>query len=202
MDDPDSFSGSGEETQNNFNINPSEEKEIWREEIINKYSYPPNICPSCYHNSFRIYETKKAILLNLFYCQSSRKKCKYRKNLRQYSFFKLHNRIHASIILYIFNAFIVLPQDANQIHKIVDNKFKKAISYNTITKILSNMRCCIADYMKNKYRNHLIGGDPDTGKIVAMDEALFLHDEKGKQIWAVGAKETCSNKLRIYLMST
>jgi len=28
MDEPDSFSGSGEETQNNFNINPSEEKEI------------------------------------------------------------------------------------------------------------------------------------------------------------------------------
>ena len=68
MDDPGSFSGSGEETQNNFNINPSEEKEIWREEIINKYSYPPNICPSCYHNSFRIYERKKANLLNSFYC--------------------------------------------------------------------------------------------------------------------------------------
>ena len=31
--------------------------------------------------------------------------------------------------------------------------------------------------MKNKYRNHLIGGEPDTGKIVEMDEALFLHDE-------------------------
>ena len=87
--------------------------------------------------------------------------------------------------MYIFNAFIVLRQNATQIHKIVDNKFKKAISYNTITKILSNIRCCIADYMKNKYRNHLIGGDPDTRKIVAMDEALFFHNEQGKQIWAV-----------------
>ena len=125
MDEPDSLSGSGEETQNNFNINPSEEKEIWRKEIISKYAYPPNICHSCYHNSFRIYERKKANLLNPFYSQCSRNKCKYRKSLRQYSFFKLHNRIPASIILYIFNAFIVLRQNATQIHKIVDNKFKK-----------------------------------------------------------------------------
>ena len=54
-----------------------------------------------------------------------------------------------------------------------------------INKILSNIRCCLADYMKNKYRNHMIGGDPDTGKIVALDEALFLYDDQGNQIWVV-----------------
>ena len=74
----------------------------------------------------------------------------------------MHNRIPASIILYIFNLFIVLRQNATQIHKKVSNKFKNAISYKKITKILSNIRCCIADNMKNKYRNHMIGGDPDT----------------------------------------
>jgi hypothetical protein len=96
----------------------------------------------------------------------------------------LHNRIPASIILYIFNLFIVLGQNATQIHKNVSNKFKNAISYKKNSKILSNIRCCIADYMKNKYRNHIIDGDdPDTGKIVALDEALFLHDEHGNQIW-------------------
>ena len=202
MDDPDSFSGSEEESQNDFNINPMEEKEIWRKEITNNYAYPPVICPSCYHNSFRIYERKKINLINPFYCQCNRKQCKYRKNLRQYSFFKLHNRIPASIILYIFNAFIILHQNATQIHKVVSNKFKNSISYNnTITKILSNIRCCIADYMKNKYRNHMIGGNPDTGKIIALDEALFLHNDQGDQIWVVGAKETSSNKLRIDVMS-
>jgi hypothetical protein len=51
--------------------------------------------------------------------------------------------------------------------------------------------------MKNKYRNHIIGGDPDTRKIVALDEALFLHHEHGNQIWEVGAKETSSNKLHL-----
>ena len=55
MDDPDSFSGSEEESQNDFNINPMEEKEIWRKEITNNYAYPPVICPSCYHNSFTNY---------------------------------------------------------------------------------------------------------------------------------------------------
>ena len=134
-------------------------------EIINNYAYPPVICPSSYHNSFRIYERKKTNLLNPFYCQYNRKQCKYRKNLRQYSFFKLHNRIPASIILYIFNAFIILHKNATQIHKVVSNKFKNSISYNTINKILSNIRCCIADYMKNKYRNHIIGGDPVPEKL-------------------------------------
>lgn len=195
MDDPDSFSGSEKESQYNFNINALEEKEIQRKEIKNNYAYPPNICPSCYHNSLRIYERKKANPLNPFYCQCNRKQCKYRKNLRQYSSFKLHNRIPASIILYIFNLFIVLRQNATQIHKNVSNKFKNAISYKKITKILSNIRCCIADNMKNKYRNHMIGSDPDTGKIVELDEALFLHDEHGNQIWVVGEKETSSNKL-------
>ena len=41
--------------------------------------------------------------------------------------------------------------------------------------------------MKNKYRNHMIGGDPDTGKIVALDEALFLLDNQGNQISVIGA---------------
>ena len=46
----------------------------------------------------------------------------------------------------------------------------------------------------------MIGSDPDTGKIVELDEALFLHDEHGNQIWVVGEKETSSNKLWIDMM--
>lgn len=125
---------------------------------------------------------KKTNLLNPFYCHFNRKQYKYRKDLREYSFFKLHNIFPASIILYIFNAFIIIHQNATQIHKFVSNKFKNSISYNTITKILANIRCCIQDYMKNKYRNHMIGGDPDTGKIVAFDEVLLIHDDQGNQI--------------------
>ena len=57
---------------------------------------------------------------------------------------------------------------------VFSNKFKNVISYNTISKILSSIRYCIADYMKNKYPNHMIGSVLDTRKIVAFDEALFL----------------------------
>ena len=134
MDDPDSFSGGEEEVQNKFNINASEEKELWRKEIINNYAYPSINFPSCFHDSFRIYERKKADILNI-YCQCNRNSCKYRKNLRNYTFFKLHNRIPESIILYIFNLFIVLLQNATLIHKSVSQKFKNAVSYITITTI-------------------------------------------------------------------
>lgn len=54
MDDSDSLNGGEGESKNNFNINPLEEKEIWRKEIINNYTYQLDICPSCFHNSFRI----------------------------------------------------------------------------------------------------------------------------------------------------
>ena len=56
--------------------------------------------------------------------------------------------------------------------------------------------------MKNKYRNHRIGRDPNTEKIVAVDETLVLHYEHGNQIWAIGAKEPSSNKLQIDVMKT
>ena len=46
----------------------------------------------------------------------------------------------------------------------------------------------------------MIGSNPDTWKIVELDEALFLHDEHGNQIWVVGEKETSSNKLWIDMM--
>ena len=56
--------------------------------------------------------------------------------------------------------------------------------------------------MKNKYRNHRIGRDPYTEKIMIVDETLFLHNGHGNQIGAIGAKETSANKLRIDVMKT
>ena len=85
MDDPDSFNESEEEVQSNFNINDLEEKEIWRKEIINNYTYPLINCSSSLHDSFRKYERKKAYILSILF-QSNRKPCKTRKNLRHFSF--------------------------------------------------------------------------------------------------------------------
>lgn len=35
----------------------------------------------------------------------------------------------------------------------------------------------------------MISGDPYMGKNVRLDEALFLHNEQGNQIWAMGKKK-------------
>ena len=55
--------------------------------------------------------------------------------------------------------------------------------------------------MKHKYRTTQIGGDPDTNKIVSIDESMILHDENNNQVWLVGALETKSKKLRMDIIN-
>ena len=55
----------------------------------------------------------------------------------------------------------------------------------------------IETYMKHKYRTTQIGGDPDSHKIVYIDECLILHDNNNNQIWLVWAIESRSKKLRL-----
>ena len=63
------------------------------------------------------------------------------------------------------------------------NKYKYNLCYKTIISLLHNIRQVIATYMKQKYRTTQIGGDPDSNKIVCIDESLILHDNKYNQIW-------------------
>lgn len=55
--------------------------------------------------------------------------------------------------------------------------------------------------MEIKYINSLIGGFDDKGysKIVALDESLFVHNELGEQIWAIGGIETKYRRIRLML---
>ena len=57
----------------------------------------------------------------------------------------------------------------------------------------------IANYIKDKYRKYPIGGDPDTHKVVALDERLIIHIN-GEQQWLVGTIETVSRKIRIDIL--
>jgi len=67
MDDPSSSNESNSDMENNFNniwnIDPKYEKTLWSKEILKDYIYITKTCPVCYHNTFKIYEKKKKILL-------------------------------------------------------------------------------------------------------------------------------------------
>lgn len=87
--------------------------------------------------------------------------------------------------MHIIELFIISKVNAAQIKNILEAQKKIQISYITIINILQDIRKVIADYMKHKYRLYKIGCDPDTNKIIAIDETLIIHDQ-GVQRWLVG----------------
>ena len=111
----------------------------------------------------------------------------------------MHSKLPCSIILKIFDLFIITKLNGSQIYSTLSNTFNISISKVTILKILDNIRQMLANYMKDKYRNFPIGGDPDTNKVVALDETLIVHIN-GEQKWLVGAIETVSRKIRLDIL--
>ena len=75
------------------------------------------------------------------------------------------------------------------------------MSYTTILSILHNIRQIIANYLKHKYRTSQIDGNPDTNKIVCIDESLIIHHNNNSQIWLVDAIETRSKKQRLDIIN-
>ena len=49
--------------------------------------------------------------------------------------------------------------------------------------------------MKHKYRCTQIEGNPDTNKIICIDETLLLHDDDNEQLWLIGVIESRSKKI-------
>lgn len=208
MDDPKNSSSSNESqenedsdnSQNNaWDISPKEEKNYWEKELFNKYFYNPMLCPKCKKPTFKINEKKKDDIINPYYLSCSKKNCKYRKNMRYYSFFKIHRNLPCSVIHFIIIQFIDIKNNATQIKKQCQLKFNKSPSIITINNILSNLRKVIADHMKYKYRKFQIGGSPEKNITVALDEHMWTHLNQ-EQIWVVGAIETKSRKMRFDFM--
>ena len=67
--------------------------------------------------------------------------------MREYSFLSLHPKIPGSLMIKIFELFIISRNNAKQIFEIISQKF----SYQTIIKVLSNIGHAIANYLKDKY---------------------------------------------------
>lgn len=86
MDEPSLKENSGNESQNDedeaneeqeleneWQINPNDEKLSWYKELLNKYFYVHNICPKSNKNTFRINGKKAPHLLNSLYLNCSNK---------------------------------------------------------------------------------------------------------------------------------
>ena len=77
-----------------------------------------------------------------------------------FTFFRLHNKISISMLVFIVEAFIIIKANAKQIESFLSVKYKSFPSYTTILNILQNIRRTISNYM-NKYRRIQIGGPPE-----------------------------------------
>ena len=78
--------------------------------------------------------------------------------------------------------------NAQQINKILKEKYKNNLNIRRIQKILEYFRKLIFIHYKLEYNKTLIGGFDNEGesKIVAIDESLFIHNNNGEEIWALG----------------
>ena len=71
-----------------------------------------------------------------FKSRCSNKACKIKLILRYFSFLKLHNKIPASIIIFILENFILIKANEKQIQKMIELKYKFNIGYITVLNIL------------------------------------------------------------------
>ena len=133
-------------------------KKMWDKYIIPEYCYQPNICPTCKRKTFKIQENPKRDILNPFIMRCSFAKCRRKKNIRSYSIFGLHKNLPGSVMLKIFQLFIIIKLNASQIHDKLAVAYEKKVSYITICKVLNNIRHIIADYLKYSYGLKQIGG--------------------------------------------
>ena len=190
-----------EQEESEWGINYLDDKKTWDKYIIPEFCYQPKICPTCQRKTFNIQENPKKDILNPFIMTCSYGKCRRKKNIRSYSIFGLHKNLPGSVMLKIFQLFIIIKLNASQIYEKLAVTYKKKVSYITVCKVLSNIRHIIADYLKYRYRVKQIGGDPSLKKNVAIDESLYLKDDKGNKIWIVGAVDTDTKELRMDIMS-
>lgn len=193
-------SSENKESEQKWDITYENEKKYWDDNLLGEYIYISHLCPSCKKNTLELKEHTNNNIINPYYLRCSRKKCRKIVNIRKCSFFKLHNKIPASILHFIIKEFILMKSCGVEIQKRINKQFKYNMNYKTLLNILMNLRKVIADYLKNKYRSNRIGGDPSTEIVVAVDECLFEHEEDGSQIWIVGAIETESRKKRFDIL--
>ena len=187
------------ELEDDWKISINKEKLFWQTIIIPHMVYIPNNCPYCYKKTIRLAEKQKSDIINPYYLLCNNKLCKRKKSIRVYSFLNCAKLIPASVVYEIICLFLIEMKNGKEIETYLKSKYEKIPNYSTILKILKNIRCSIAEFIKHRYKKTQIGGAPEENKIVAIDESLISH-EQNKQIWLVGAIDTSSKSVRIEII--
>ena len=175
-----------------WNINISNERKYWYENIINIFVKIPKICPNC--SKHNVNEKDNNTLNNpiLFKCS----KCGKVIYLRNNSFFGLFPRTPASLIDYIIKRWLLEENNATKIYnKIVNNTTIHISDDQTIRNILLKLRHIIAHFLRDKYEIEDFTKENNNQKI-AIDESCFTHIEN-KQVWVIGLINTVSKEFRL-----
>ena len=108
--------------------------------------------PKCKRDTFKINEVKKLDIVNPYYCRCNVKDCRYKRNIRYYSFLKFTKTVPASIVYEILKLFILDKRNAKEIEQHLLLKMYRVPNYPTILNILENFRNYIAEYIKLNYK--------------------------------------------------
>ena len=81
------------------------EQQYWKTYFIPNYVYMPNKCPMCKHNNITIGNGNTLLNPKILICNNY--KCRYRCNLKNYSFLKIFPKIQSSTIMKILKYFIL-----------------------------------------------------------------------------------------------
>ena len=179
------------------NLDYTKEKAFWDKIVIPFLVYHPIICPKCQKEKFKIYEIKKRLdIINPYYMKCSYKACRYKKNIRTYSFLQFAKQIQASIIYEILKLFNNRKKNSSEILNTLKSKLNKVPNYSKIMKILQKFRQSIAEFINYNYKVSQIGGPPKEARTVTLDEALNIH-ENNIHVWQIGAIDNTSKNARL-----
>ena len=109
-----------------YNTNYDNERLFWEEHKF--FFYPPTICPNCKKDSIRNNIFKSRKILQPIGLRCINKKCKKRLNYRNFSFFKLHPKIHCSVIYVIMKLFLIEKKNGKEIFSYFSNKYENFLT--------------------------------------------------------------------------
>ena len=188
-----------ESNKEKWNIKISDEENFWINLHKSGFTYVPNKCPTCNIGNLALKKNTLCDIINPFNLRCNSKKCRKIFKLRNFSFIYKLPKIPASIAYLIFEQFFIYGLNSHKIKNLLYDKYKKEINVTKIQKVLLLFRKIIHRHMKIKYNHTLIGGFNQEGdpRIVAIDESLFVHNQKGEAIWIIGGIETKERRIRL-----
>ena len=123
-------------------------------------------------------------------------KCKKIISIRQRSFFDYFNKIRVEDCIEVIKCLIVLNFNSKQAHKYLTAEKEIKLTEKQIRKIYNKVREIIYYYFLLEYECEEFSLENQNHHF-SLDESLFCHDIKGKQIWVLGMSENETKNFRL-----